>query len=213
LLSAPYRVPTQFDPDKVADGRVVFPLVDEAERRMDHAVAAVSRLQALVRSATTPSPKLPPELAGYRDHAQKALLDAEAALDDDLNTPVALASFATLTGMGHELSDLAQKRRKDATFAGAAAIAAQHVLDALRRLGDQLGLLLVAPVEYAARSQARRLSLRALSAEGIDAKVRERTAARAAKDFQRGDALRAELAALGVVLNDGPAGTEWTVAQ
>jgi cysteinyl-tRNA synthetase len=161
---------------------------------------------------TAPS-KLPPDLVAYREHAQKALADAEAALDDDLNTPVALAAFATLTGMGHELADLAQKRKKDPAFAGGASIAAQHVLAALRRLGDQLGLLLATPAEYAARCRARRLALRKLSPESIDEKVRERTAARAAKDFAKGDAIRAELAALGVVLNDGPAGTEWTVAQ
>jgi cysteinyl-tRNA synthetase len=115
--------------------------------------------------------------------------------------------------MGHELADLAQKRKKDLAFTGAASIAADHVLGALRRLGDQLGLLLVTPAEYAARSRARRLSLRSLSSESIDEKVRERTAARAAKDFQKGDAIRAELAVMGVVLNDGPSGTEWTVAQ
>jgi cysteinyl-tRNA synthetase len=213
LLAAHYRVPIQFDTDKLADGRVVFPLVDEAERRMDHAFGALSRLEALVRSGVTAPAKLPPELMGYREQSQKALADAEAALDDDLNTPVALAALAALTGMGHELADLAQKRKKDLAFTGAASIAADHVLGALRRLGDQLGLLLVTPAEYAARSRARRLSLRSLSSESIDEKVRERTAARAAKDFQKGDAIRAELAVMGVVLNDGPSGTEWTVAQ
>jgi cysteinyl-tRNA synthetase len=213
LLAAHYRVPIQFDTDKLPDGRVVFPLVDEAERRMDHAFGAVARLEGLVRSGLTAPSKLPPDLVGYRDQSQKAVADAEAGLDDDLNTPVALAAFAALTGMGHELADLAQKRKKDATFTGAAGIAAQYVLAALRRLGDQLGLLLTTPAEYTARSRARRLSLRALSAESIDEKVRERTEARAAKDFQRSDAIRAELAALGVVLNDGPGGTEWTVAQ
>jgi cysteinyl-tRNA synthetase len=213
LLAAHYRVPIQFDTDKLADGRVVFPLVDEAERRMDHAFGAVSRLEALVGQATTTPSKLPPELVGYREQAQRAVADAEAALDDDLNTPVALAAVAALTSMGHELADLTNKRRKDPAFAGAARLAAEQLLAALRRLGDQLGLLLATPAEYAARCRVRRLALRSLSPERIDAMVRERTAARNAKDFQKGDAIRAELAAMGVVLNDGPAGTEWTVAQ
>jgi cysteinyl-tRNA synthetase len=213
LLSAHYRVPIQFDTDKLPDGRVIFPLVDEAERRMDHAFTAMSRLEALLTPGAVEPPKTPPELAGYREQSQKALSNAEAALDDDLNTPVALASLAALTSMAHELSDLAQKRRKDAAFTAAAGIAATHVLAALRRLGDQLGLLLVSPAEYAARSRSRRLGLRALTAESIDEKVRERVAARVAKDFQRADAIRAELDALGIVLNDGPGGTEWTVAQ
>ena len=38
-------------------------------------------------------------------------------------------------------------------------------------------------------------------------------AARAAKDFTRGDALRGELTALGVEMLDTPQGTDWRVAD
>ena len=43
----------------------------------------------------------------------------------------------------------------------------------------------------------------------IDALVRERDEARAARDFARGDEIRDELAARGVKLEDGPGGTTW----
>ena len=43
----------------------------------------------------------------------------------------------------------------------------------------------------------------------IDAKVAERTAAKKARDFARADAIRNELAALGIVIEDGPAGSTW----
>jgi cysteinyl-tRNA synthetase len=213
LLGAQYRGPIQFDTDKLADGRVVFPGVDEGERRMDHAFSAVARLEHMTRSGLTAPARVPPELLSYREQATQAVSHAEAALDDDLNTPVALAAFGELTRMAHELADLTGKRRKDPTFVAAAGIAAQNLLVAIRRVADQLGLLQTDPATYASRTRERRLRLRGLTASAIDAKVAERTAARQAKEFARGDALRAELTALGVALHDGPTGTEWKIEQ
>jgi cysteinyl-tRNA synthetase len=141
------------------------------------------------------------------------MADAEAGLDEDLNTPVALAALGEMARHGHELADLAQKRRKDAGFVGAAGVVATQVLLAFQRITEQLGLLRATPAEYRARTRERRLRLRGLTADDIQAKVAERTAARAAKDFARSDALRAELLALGVSLHDGPEGTEWVIEQ
>jgi cysteinyl-tRNA synthetase len=55
------------------------------------------------------------------------------------------------------------------------------------------------------------LRLRELDAAAIDAKVAERSAARAAKDFSRADAIRDELAAMGVELLDAAAASSWKV--
>jgi cysteinyl-tRNA synthetase len=212
LLGAHYRVPIQFETEKLESGRVVFPLVDEAEHRMDHVFSAVARLEAASRTGHTAPAKLPNELIEHRDQAKKALTEAEAALDDDLNSPVALAALVALASQGHELSDLLARRKKDVAFVGAASLAVEHVLAAIKRLAGQLGLLNVSPEAYQARTRARRLALRSLSAEAVDEKVRERAAARAKKDYARGDSIRDELAAQGIALHDGPTGTEWSVA-
>jgi cysteinyl-tRNA synthetase len=45
----------------------------------------------------------------------------------------------------------------------------------------------------------------------VERLLAERVAARAAKDFARGDAIRAELTGLGVALHDTPHGTEWSI--
>jgi len=45
----------------------------------------------------------------------------------------------------------------------------------------------------------------------VEAKLAERKAARGARDFARADAIRDELRALGVEIEDGPTGTSWKV--
>ena len=47
----------------------------------------------------------------------------------------------------------------------------------------------------------------------LPANVAERTSARQNKDYARGDAIRDELAALGIAVKDGPQGTEWSIDQ
>ena len=48
-----------------------------------------------------------------------------------------------------------------------------------------------------------------LAAEEIDALIEERTAAKESRDFHRADQIRDDLEAQGVVLEDGPKGTQW----
>ncbi len=213
LLSAHYRGPIQFDTETLASGRVVFPGVDEAERRVDYLFGAVTRLRELLSAGITAPAKLPPELVGYRQQAEQAAQAADAALDDDLNTPVALASLGELGRLGNELVDLAQKRKKDQTFVGAASVAAHSLLTETEKLAKGLGLLQVTARVYVERTRARRLQLRGLSPEAIDARVADRTQARKDKDYARGDAIRDELAAQGITLKDGTVGTEWTIEQ
>jgi cysteinyl-tRNA synthetase len=76
-----------------------------------------------------------------------------------------------------------------------------------------MGLMQASAAEFFARTKARRLKVRGLDEAAIETKVRERIEARAAKDFARGDAIRAELAAMGIELQDVPGGggTTWRV--
>lgn len=116
-----------------------------------------------------------------------------AAMDDDLNTPEALAVlFELANALNRETSPDSESARRLATT--------------LRKLGDRLGMLQADPQ---AVLQGVVSGDSGLSAEAIDALIAERVAARAQKDFARSDEIRDELARQGVQLEDAGGKTSW----
>ncbi|KPQ27807.1 cysteine--tRNA ligase [Halomonas sp. HL-93] len=118
-----------------------------------------------------------------------------AAMDDDFNTPDALAV----------MFDLARdiNRAKQETPEKASSLAAE-----LRELASVLGLLQQSPDAFLKGSQQQNL---AISESAINDKIAQRQAAKANKDFAQADAIRDELAAQGVILKDSREGTTWVV--
>ena len=112
------------------------------------------------------------------------------AMDDDFNTPNALS---VLFEMAREINKL---KAEDVEKANG--LAAR-----LRELGAILGLLQQEPEKF----------LQAGSnddeVEKIEALIKQRNEARAAKDWAAADAARNELTAMGIVLEDGANGTTW----
>ncbi|HKT29019.1 cysteine--tRNA ligase [Dyella sp.] len=113
----------------------------------------------------------------------------EAALCDDLNTPQALAELSLL-------ADAARQTPGAATKA------------ALLGGGAALGLLQQDPEAWFKQAGGH-----AVDAARIEALLEERRTARAARDFARADAIREELTAMGVVIEDGAQGTRWSVVK
>ncbi|WP_412070494.1 cysteine--tRNA ligase [Rubrivirga sp. IMCC43871] len=128
------------------------------------------------------------------DPLQVAYADALAAMADDLNTPVALA--AAYRGANLILADA-----RDGGLSAASAASALAYLD---RIDTLLGIVGV----YATPADTASDPDDALAAD-VAPLVTQRTEARAAKDWARADAIRDELAALGVEVVDTPSGPEW----
>ena len=112
----------------------------------------------------------------------------ETALCDDLNTPQALA----------ELSVLADTARQSGSGEAKAALLGGGAL---------LGLLQQDPEAWFRRGES------TVDAAHIEDLLRQRQAARAARDFARADAIRDELAAMHIAIEDSAQGTRWSVAK
>lgn len=204
FLGAHYRGPINFEIEKLEGGRVIFPSIDEAERRVDY---LYTTRDVLVAAADGAAP-LPEAAQPIVREAPEKVLDA---LDKDLNTTVALSVIAELTKAANDPAQHPSRLKKDPAAQARARGAAAAAVVALDACCKPLGLMVASPEEYAARTRERRLRVRGLEAAVIDAKVKERVDARAAKDFARADVLRAELTALGIEVLDAGGATSWRV--
>jgi cysteinyl-tRNA synthetase len=118
----------------------------------------------------------------------------DAAMDDDFNTPDALA---VMQGAARDLNTAKAAGRNE----DAAALAA-----ALRDMGGVLGLLQQPPSEYLKRG----VGEAQLSDSQVDTLIEARRAARAMKNFAESDRIRDVLASAGIALEDKPNGaTGW----
>lgn len=180
LLSAHYRSQLNFTLDGLRDAdRAVGRLFDFACRVQSGA----PRVEDDGRG---------PEEEGLTSIAARWRAAFTAALDDDLNVSDALAATFQLVRDANALLDAA-----GLTSPAGLEVAARAIED----FDAVFGVLAL----------RRREEIEGIS--GLEAWIEERLAARAAaraeRDFSRADAIRDELEAAGVALEDGPTGTRW----
>ena len=163
LLSAHYRQPLDWSGETI----------ESAKRMLD-------RLYGAIRGIEVPAN----DRAGSEPPA--AVI---AALEDDLNTPKAMAEIFKLARTLNKTTDGSERSKIAASLLAA---------------GDLIGLLQNDPEDWFRRSNDSELS------DGeIESLVAEREDARQAGDYERADAVRNSLAAQGVSIEDGPNGTRW----
>ena len=163
MLRTHYRSPFNFSDANLDDAR-------SALRRLYTALDAVALPQA---SATIDWAE--PNAAKFRE-----------AMDDDFNTPLAVAVL-------FELATEVNRTRQ-----------LQPAL-MLRALGGTLGLLQTAPRDFMQAGSG-------IGAQAIEAQIEARAAAKRARNFAEADRIRDELAQAGVALKDSASGTTWVKA-
>ena len=124
-----------------------------------------------------------------------------AAMDDDLNTPNAVAALQTLRGEANKALDV-----------GLSGEMRRVVRQEFRALGIVLGLLQTDTWRFKSQRQqpssgGAEASTDTLSDEDIADKLAARLAAKRSKNYQLADQLRAELASHGITIEDRPDGT------
>ncbi|MBT8445322.1 MAG: cysteine--tRNA ligase [Gammaproteobacteria bacterium] len=163
LLNAHYRQP-----------------LDWSEQLLEETRAKLDRLYGTLR-----------EIGGWQGdwHDLEPDPDFVAALEDDLNTPKALASLFEISRQANRSEDGKERVR----------LAAR-----LRASAEIMGLLCSDPEEWFTSN-----AIDDLEVTAIRELIKRRDTARADRDFGTADKIRDDLAAQGIQLEDGEAGTRW----
>jgi cysteinyl-tRNA synthetase len=177
-----YRAPLDFTPGRLEDAARSLERLYESLARADE---ALGRPPPVEPTGALAEP-LSPFLAGFAD-----------AMDDDLNAAKALGLvFDRVREMNRAL-DAGDR---------AAGVAARADL---ARVAPVLGILGQPAAAFLAAERSRRSALLPLTEAEIEAAIAARNEARKRKEFRKADAIRDDLRARGVLLEDTPSGTVW----
>jgi cysteinyl-tRNA synthetase len=195
LLMSHYRTPIAFS----------HRLLEDAATRLDKNYETLQKLGAFAGEQTF----IPgPSFAGVFGFDPIARF--KEAMDDDFNTAKAIADLGEVFKIANDLITGKERERIGRMLSPAdTSRLLYEIKDIVRDTGDVLGLWLEDPNKYMERRKMASSSKLEISPGEIQALIDERNAARAAKNFKRGDEIRAELLAKGIVLKDSPKGTEW----
>ena len=169
LMSAHYRAQLNFTEEALSD-----------------AAKAVEALRGTFRRVKSAEETSKQDNISLRKLLLKELQEFERAMDDDLNTPRALAAVHRTARAVNRAIDQGELSKKDVTA----------VLRLFSRLDNVLGILTDGTRPQELPKEAERL-------------IGERDQARANRDWATADKLREELYAMGIIVEDTPAGTAW----
>lgn len=176
LLSAHYRQPLDWSDE----------LIEAQVRRLDGLYRTLNALKAIDAEASIPS-------------------EIEDALDDDLNTPLALSALARLADQARQLlRELAHPGGPDAEGAAGLTDKLKLAKGQLLGAGMALGLLQQEPTHWFSRGE----KIADEESKLIGRLRSERRQAKAEKNYKRADEIRNELAGLGIEIKDLPDGTD-----
>jgi cysteinyl-tRNA synthetase len=206
LISHHYRSPIDFEVTVLSDAAgaqvgVRFPSLEAADRRLAYFYETLDRLDGFVATAGVCDGAVLPE-------AEALVPAAREALADDFNAPVTVAALGEAARLANKLLDEGKGIDKQLRRRSLARLARD-----LRAVGEALGVLGQSPAVYLAERRARLVTRRGLDVARVEQLLADRAAARAGKDWPRADAIRGELATLGVEVLDTPRGTDWRVVD
>jgi len=200
-----YRSPIDFEVEEIknSDGTPVgvrFRSLEAADRDLEYFYVTLQKIDAFIAQGGDAG-----EGAVLPD-AEKLLPTTREALADDFNSPKVMAALHEAATLANKLLAEGKGIDKQVRRRTLARIGKE-----LRAVGEALGILAADPQVYLAERRGRLVARKGVDVARVASLLDERKAARAAKDFTRSDAIRAELTEIGVELLDTPQGTDWRV--
>ena len=190
-----YRSPLPYSDAKLADSLAAL---DRAY------VAKETVVEVVAKGGGRPLDELPESARDAHRLAAGFVEKLDAAMSDDFNSAAAIGHFFELVRAINRFGNDKKARSKGAD-------ALRPAVAAFEAMAEVFGVGGLAAGTYFDEAKGKRLRAQGRSVEDVDAKVAERSAARAGKDWARSDALRIELEASGIAVMDDPTGSTWRV--
>ncbi len=187
FLSAHYKMPVAYTEERLAESEKGF-------ARFDIFFAKVADVKR--RAAGEGGGAATAEYAAKIESSREAFI---AAMDDDFNTPVAVAELFSIVRAGNTL--IADIESAGGVPGAAEAKVFERAKEIILDLGGAVGLFQNMGARQGGESE--------LLGGLMELLLRIRNEARAKKDWATADAIRDELARLGLVIEDGASGTAW----
>jgi cysteinyl-tRNA synthetase len=198
MIGVHYRSPVGFTVARdESTGAQVYPELDEAEGRLAYFYRTLERLASAPDGASAGEVVAP---------ADRTLAVFREAMDDDFNTAAAVGHLYDAFVLANKLLDDPKAAPKDVRRRTLARLRGD-----LRACGETLGIFRREPAAFLDGYRSRLCARRGIDAAAVEARIAERAAARATKDFARADEIRKALQAMAVELMDTPTGTTWRV--
>jgi cysteinyl-tRNA synthetase len=185
LLSNHYRSPVDFTEKAM----------DESRKRLDKIYAFIARVEEEIGPVSDQNVE-PGDC--WQQFCE--------AMDDDFNSALGIGIIFDTVRTINRLLD--QHANNDSNQIKKTV---QCALADIRKTGNILGILLEKPAVYFDKQQTQVLEQKSVDSTMIAKMVEERNAARRAKDWNKADQIRDQLAGMDVILEDRPEGTVWKI--
>ncbi len=185
ILSAHYRSPIDFSDQNLVDAEAGLSRFYEALQAGEEAIEGA-------------------EMGVAAEDGAKLDESYRAAMDDDFNSALAIAHLFEAVRTVNRLIATKKFRKKVELVATVA-----DLLQRVRSFGEVLGILQADPSTWLTQQRIAGLADLEIDVSDIEAAIVARLQARKDKDYVRGDEIRDELDARGILLLDTAKGTSW----
>lgn len=185
-------------------------IIDFSEQKIDRVIGTLAKFYSSlahakkIMGAAKDLAPVPEKFTKVLDEAHKKY---EEALNDDFNTPQVVAEFHEVTRMYNQLC------RRPGKVTNEMAAIAETYYHWMRSHAEVMALLQEEPTEFLLQLDDMLLRNKNINREDVDTLVKERSEARANKDYAKSDEVRDKLQSMGIALQDSAEGTTWEVEK